>query len=349
MATSAKLDRIDRLCRMEQELATSTDSDEVLAKIVKFCQELADAHEASILLYDEDADELYFKQTMGAMGEAIKKVRVPLDKPSIAGAVLRSRKPEIINDVAADPRHFKGVDKVAKYPTKTMLSVPIVWGEKVFGVINVINKKEDGVFDEEDQELLGVLASHTGVVLNNVHLMEDLQNYFLHTVDLVVGALETLEPNSHGHITRVTRLATGMARAMGLSDKEHDTLYYAAYFHDVGKLILRQNPIPRDEKTHPEVGARMLSNVRMLSRAAPLVKHHHERYNGTGFPDRLKGEEIPLGARILALAEDFDEKWMVKPPLMSRKKFRETFFNSIGYAHDPKLMPHFVALAEKLY
>lgn len=348
MLGTGALSRVTRLCRMEQELATATDSDEVLTKIAAFCRELAEADEASILLYDEEADELYFKETKGEMGEVIKKVRVPLDKPSIAGHTLKNREPQIINDVASDPRHFKGVDAVARKRTEKLLAVPITWGERVFGVIEAINKVDGRDFDEEDCELLGVLASHAAVVINNVHLMEQLQNFFVHTLEILVGALESLEPGTEGHITRVTRMVCGVARRLGITGREYDTLWYAAYFHDIGKLLLGPGQLSKDERKHPAVGAAMMSKIKILEKTAPLVKHHHERFNGTGFPDRLKGEEIPLGARLLALAEDYEEQWLSRHDGISRERFRDEFFGSIGYAHDPELVPIFREVSENI-
>ncbi len=333
---------------MEQDLATSTDLDQVLARIVAYCKEITSSSEASILLYDEEKDELYFKKTEGEMGEVIKKIKVPLDQPSIAGWTLQHRKPQIINDVSKDPRHFKKVDEAIKFETKSLLAVPIVWGDKVFGVIEAINKLNGREFDEEDCELLSVLASHAAVVLNNVQLMEELQNFFAHTLEIMVAALEAIEPHSKGHIIRVTRMVTGVARRLNITGKEYNTLWYAAYFHDIGKLLLGTGDISRDEKRHPIVGATMMSKIKILEKTAPIVRHHHERFNGTGFPDRLKGQEIPLGARILALAEDYEEQWMHSPKGTNKEKFRQNFFASIGYAHDPEIVPIFKEVSEHI-
>ncbi|MBI3923985.1 MAG: GAF domain-containing protein [Armatimonadetes bacterium] len=341
-------DMVRRLCQMEQELATSTDFDQVLARIATFSQEITSADEASILLYDEEKDELYFKKTEGDMGEIIQKVRIPLDQPSIAGYALKNREAQIINDVPNDPRHFKAVDRVARYTTHSLLAVPIVWGERVFGVIEAINKQEGASFTEDDRELLSVLASHAAVVINNVHLMEELQNFFVHTLEILVAALETIEPQSEGHIIRVTRLAAGVARRLGIEGKDYDTIWYAAYFHDIGKLLLEPGEAAVDEKRHPVVGANMMSKIKILEKTAPLVRHHHERFNGTGFPDRLKGQEMSVGARILALAEDYEEQWMARRRVQSREKFREEFFASIGYAHDPELVPLFREVSENI-
>lgn len=326
-----------RLCQMEQEIASSTDTDELLGKITSCSREITHAESASILLLDEERDELYFKETLGDLGEIVKKVRVPLSRPSIAGYSIRHRVPQIINDVASDPRHFKGVDKATAIQTRSILAIPIVWGEKIFGVLEAINKI-DGSFDEDDREMLGVLASHAAVVLQNVGLTEQLQNFFVHTMELIVSALESVEPGSQGHVIRVTRLATSMARECNLTGKDYENIWYGSYFHDIGKLLLGTSVIVRNDKRHPVVGGNMLAKIKMLEKTAPLVRHHHERWDGSGFPDHLVGEQIPLGARILALAEDFEEQSMDRTPDVSLQKFAEDFFERTRTKHDPTLL-----------
>lgn len=326
-----------RLCQMEQEIASSTDTDQLLGKITSCSREITHAESASILLLDEERDEMYFKETLGDLGEIVKKVRVPLSQPSIAGYSIKHRVPQIINDVSADPRHFKGVDKATAIPTRSILAVPIVWGEKVFGVLEAINKI-DGDFDEDDREMLGVLASHAAVVLQNVGLMEQLQNFFVHTMEILVSALESVEPGSQGHIIRVTRLTTAMARELNITGKDYENIWYGSYFHDIGKLLLGTSVIVRNDKRHPVVGSNMLAKIKVLEKTAPLVRYHHERWDGSGFPDHLVGEQIPIGARILALAEDFEEQSMDRPDDMPMQRFADEFFERSEGKHDPVLM-----------
>lgn len=343
-----RAERFSRLCRMEQELSSSTDLDELLAKIIQCSKELTEAESASILLHEKERDELYFRQAMGELGQVIKTVRIPLSQPSIAGYTFKHRKAQIINDVAADPRHFKGVDQATAIPTRTLLAVPIVWGDRVYGVIEAVNKRGDGGFDEGDREALTVLAGHAAVAIHNVNLVEQLQNFFVHTLEIFVSALECVEPFSRGHVIRVTRMATGVARELGLPREEYETIWYGAYLHDIGKLLLGSAFVSRSDRQHPVVGASRLSRIKVLERVAPIVRHHHERWDGSGFPDALSGPQIPLGARIVALAEDYDEQYMDLSPEQPLEEFRERFFDSAVVRHDPELVPPFVKVLERL-
>lgn len=340
MATvEEKVSKFTRLLEMEQELATSTDMDELLGRITSSSQEITEADEASILLHDPEKNELFFKKHVGDMGQLVETIRVPLDRPSIAGHVLLSRESEIINDVPNDPRHYKGVDKAAANVTQSLLAVPIIWGDKCFGVVEAINKP-DG-FGEEDREVLEVLASHAAVALQNLTVMDQLQNYFQHSVELLMSALECLEPESEGHVIRLTRLATAIARKLGLEGEDFQQVWYGAYFHDIGKLLMRSAFVPRSDRMHPVVGANVLAKIKILQKCAPLVRFHHERWDGSGFPDRLKGNQIPLGARILALVEDYEEQYMLRNQAVPLEEFQQEFFQNASGRHDPHLVPIF--------
>ncbi|MEW6278877.1 MAG: HD domain-containing phosphohydrolase [Candidatus Eremiobacterota bacterium] len=336
MQVEERATKYSRLLEMEQMLAACTDIDELLGKITACCKEITGAEESSILLHDAEKNELYFKQHVGDMGEVIQKIRVPLDRPSIAGAVLKARKAEIINDVASDPRHFKAVDQATRNPTESLLAVPIVWGDKVFGVVEAINK-EPG-FNADDVEVLSVLAGHAALALQNLTVVGELQNFFVQTVEILVSALECLEPYSTGHVIRLTRMATGIAREIGLEGEDFQNVWYGGYFHDIGKLLMRSTFVPRTDRQHPVVGANMLAKIKILQKVAPLVRYHHERWDGSGFPDKLKGTQIPLGARILALCEDYEERWMDKDADQPMDEFINQFFIHAHGKHDPQLL-----------
>ncbi len=332
-----------RLCEMEQDIAASTDTDQLLGRITACSREITNAESASILLLDEEQGDLYFKETLGDLGETIKKVRVPLDVPSLAGYAVTNRTPLICNDTSTDPRHFKGVDRATALPTRSVMAVPITWGDRVFGVLEAINKR-DGGFTEADQEMLMVLANHTAVVLHNVGLMEQLQNFFVQTIEVLIAALESVEPGSQGHVVRVTRLASSMARELGITGKDYEVLYYSAYFHDIGKLLLGTSVVARNDKRHHEFGANMLAQIKVLEKTAPVVRHHHERWDGSGFPGHLVGEQTPLASRLLALAEDYDEHWIDRPSGQDLEEFLDGFLAYAQGRHDPALLEVLVRL-----
>jgi len=340
---SEKINIISRLCRIGQELSSSTDIDELLVKISNCASEVTDSESASIILLDEERNEMYFKETAGGMGEMIKRIRIPLHEHSIAGYCILHREALIINDVSKDPRHYKKVDEQMQFITRSILAVPIMWGEKVFGCVEAVNKKNNGIFDEKDREYLTILAHQAAVALNNVFLMERLKNFFSYSVEILIAALETLEPFARGHIIRVARLATTLARKMNYSGVELEEIWYAAYFHDIGKLTRESRYMTEYEveKMHPVAGASLIENIKLLENCAPFVRYHHERYDGSGFPDGLKGDEIPAGAQIIGIAEDYDEKNMGKQEEETVEEFNSRFFEYAGNKFSPDIMNRF--------
>jgi putative nucleotidyltransferase with HDIG domain len=338
-----RINALSQLCQVGRDLSSSRDLDELLVKIAYWVVELSGSETSSILLLDEDREELYFREIVGQIGEIYKKIRIPLNQSYIAGACFLNGEAMIINDVTQEPRFYKKVDEATKFVTRSILAVPIIYEQETLGVIESVNKKGEAVFDEADREYLTILASQAAVALRNVLSMEQLQNFYMNTTELFIIALENMEPGTEGHIIRVARVATRLARMMKLSDKEFETIWKAAYFHDIGKLKLGSCLTPRKDRRHPVLGAEILSSIKLLQKAAPLVRYHHERFDGSGFPEGLVGDQIPLGARILGLAEDYDEQWMTWKETSGtpEAEFRRSFIENSRRIHDPALLDLF--------
>lgn len=343
MKVKEQIDILSRLCQIGQELSSSTDTDELLAKISNYSTEICNSETASIILLDEERNEMFFKKISGDMGEIIRRIRIPLNEHSIAGYCILRQKSLIINDVSKDPRHYKKVDEATKFITRSILAVPIVWGEKVFGCIEAVNKKDERKFDDNDKKYLSILAHQAAVALNNVYIMENLKNFFSYSVEILIAALETLDPLSRGHIARVARLVITLARKMGLDDRQIEEIWYAAYFHDVGKLA-RENIFMsyyEIERAHPVTGSGLISNIKLLENCAPLIKYHHERWDGSGFPEGLKQEQIPIGAQIIGLAEDYDERHAgVEGSPDSLQEFNKKYMQYAEFKFNPEILKH---------
>jgi putative nucleotidyltransferase with HDIG domain len=332
---------LERLCQVGQELSSSTDQDELLAKIINCSKEVCNSERASMLLLDEEKNEIYFKQTAGELGEVIRKIRLPLNENSIAGWCILHREPLIVLDVSRDPRHYKGVDRATSFETRSILAVPVKWGEKVFGCVEAVNKIGDTPFSGEDQEYLTILAQQAAVALNNVFLRNQLQNFFVHVVEILVAALESIEKSSGGHTFRIARLAAAVARVMGMSGKDMENLLYAAYFHDIGRLRSGAGSRHDTDFMHPQAGAGLLQRIKILEKASAIVRYHHEYFDGSGFPDGVPGDAIPLQARILSMVEDYDTQVQKWDSSKSREDFNNLFLRLSQDRHDPLLMEAF--------
>lgn len=339
-AENARIEALSRLMSAAQQLSSSTDIDELLAKIVHACIDVTQSENASILLLDEDRNELYFRKAQGEHGELLQTLRLPVNEQSAAGWCALHRTSLVIQDTRQDQRHFKGVDALTAFETRSLLAVPIIWGDRLFGVVEALNRTS-GSYSETDAEYLGMLATQAAVALNNVRVMDQLQNFFVHMVEVVTTALELIDPSSRGHVHRVARLATGLAKELQLPPKELEQVLYAAYFHEIGRLFNESAHTGVRDNNEPVLGAQLLEKIKLLQKIAPLVRHHRERWDGTGRPDGLKGDQTPLGARILGLAVDYDEAQLKNAGHIPLHEFQAVYFTQAPERHDPHLVSLF--------
>jgi len=309
-------DIFQTLCGIGKDLSATIDLDELLTKIMEGAKQICDVEADSILLLDKKKKELYFRIALGEKSDEIKKVVLPIGE-GIAGWVAQTGEPLIINDVSVDPRFSKKIDELTKLKTKSILCVPIKFKDEILGVIEVLNKSNDEEFTEDDLQYLTVLASQAAIALNNSQLIDEFHNFFINMIEILVLAIDSVEPGAKGHAVRVARLSTAMARQLKFNKKDYEDLYYAALIHDIGKL-----KIDEPKQLHPIMGAEMVKSIKLLQGTIPLIKCHHEYFDGKGYPEGLKGEDISLGAGILALAEDFEEK-MMSLRIKDRSAFQE--------------------------
>ncbi len=312
-----KMRFLETLFESSQELnATIVDLDELMTKIMMGARKICDVEAASLLLFDSKGKELSFRIALGEKGEEIKRLSLPAEE-GIAGWVAKHGEPLIINDVGMDPRFSDRFDKQTGFRSRSILCIPIFWKDKVLGVIEVINKSNQEGFSKIDQENLTIFAQQTAIALHNSKLLEELQDFFVNTIEVLVEAIEAVDHSSEGHLLRVARLATGIAREMNLEGDDYRKLYYASMIHDIGRLKRKGL-----DQFHPLLGAEMIGSIILLKEMAEIIKFHHERYDGSGYPQGLRGEEIPLLARILSLAEVYDEAMIGR---IEDREFRERF------------------------
>lgn len=205
-----------------------------------------------------------------------------------------------------------GLDKLAK----SMLIYPMMRESKPMGLFFGADKTDGMEFDSVDSKLVVSLAQNVSVFLDNVSLYDDLRNMFMGTLRSLVSAIDAKDTYTRGHSERVAWLSRELGRVAGLNKKSVERVHLAALVHDVGKIgipdwVLTKPGRLTDEefgmiKAHPRIGLQILRDIRQMHDLLPGVLHHHEKYDGSGYPDGLSGEDIPLYARVVALADSFD-------------------------------------------
>jgi len=189
-----------------------------------------------------------------------------------------------------------------------MLGAPLAGQTTAVGAIVTVDGATDAHGESTALEALSGLAGLCGVALHNTDLREAQRNFFVHVTDLLVTALDAQRGYHEGHGTRVAEFANRIGRTLELDEHRLQRLHFAALLHDIGMLKLdpSQQLNPRKCAKHPLIGARMLGRIRLWEQVAPVVKHHHEWWNGSGTPEGLSGEAIPLESRIVAVCDTFD-------------------------------------------
>jgi HD-GYP domain-containing protein (c-di-GMP phosphodiesterase class II) len=186
--------------------------------------------------------------------------------------------------------------------------VPLSGEDGQWGAIVVLDPACAHGFAPSEVDAIATLAALTSVALHNADLRDAQRNFFSHVIDLIVTALDAHVEYREGHATAVAQLSNRIAREMGLEEGRMQRLHFASLLHDIGMLkIDRANQrAPGQYQKHPMLGQRMLSRIRLWADLAPIVQYHHEWYDGSGYPEGLRGEAIPLESRIIAVADAVD-------------------------------------------
>lgn len=190
-------------------------------------------------------------------------------------------------------------------------------GAKPFGVLAVANKLMGDAYDQHDEDFLNLLATEAAITISNMRLYRKLECSYYETILGLAQAIEAKDPYTHGHVSRVEQLSVFLCQAMGVDTATTEIIAKAAILHDVGKIsipdqiLLKPGPLTPEEfevmKTHTINAQPILSNITSLPpQVTEIVVHHHERYDGSGYPHHLKGRAIPLGAQIISVADSFD-------------------------------------------
>lgn len=202
-----------------------------------------------------------------------------------------------------------------------------------------------------DTSALSMLASQASIAARRAQLLDAQRNFFVHVTDILVAALDAHMDLQAGHARRVAQLANRIGRELGLDDARRQRLHFAALLHDVG--MLRVDPAllgdRRVARQHPQMGHRMLAPIQLWADVAPLVLHHHEWWDGNGYPEQIAGEDIPLESRIIGVAEAFDSmtsKSSYKEPVPTDEAVRRIEAGS-GTQFDPTVVRVFLDLARR--
>jgi len=337
------------------EIAT-TNGDEKLHKLSEMGRDIVFADRCTIWILDETKNVLWTKVAHGVGNIIIKP------DSGLVGVAVQSGEALIINEVYTDERFNTDVDKRTGYMTKTMMVIPMKDAQgKVTGAIQVINKKDNADFTMEDLNHLKLASTYVSENIRSMLLLEEIDATQRELIQIMSIIGENRSNETGAHVKRVAAYTKLLATLYGMDKTEATLVSEASPMHDVGKIaipdhILHKPGSLNDEewtimKTHAELGYTMLKNSKriLLTTAATIAYEHHERYDGTGYPRGLAGEQIHIYGRIVALVDVFDA-------LNSKRVYKDawkldeifTYFQAEkGKQFDPMLVDLLLANKEK--
>lgn len=337
-------------------LNSTLDQNVVRKMAMEAITRLMNAEVGSLLLVDDENKELYFEVALGDKGERVKEIRLKIGE-GIAGWVAEHGKSLLLQDVRKDPRFYKSADQKTEFVTRDMVCVPVKVKDKVIGVLQAINRAE-GVFTEDDVELFQLFSNQVAIALDNARLYEEIRETFFATAEALAEAIEKRDPYTGGHTKRVVNYCLVAAKYLNLTPEELEILKLSAILHDVGKIgvedrILRKPGNLDDEeakimKMHPLLGAEIMRHIRQLKDLIPGMLHHHERPDGKGYPEGLKGMDIPIVARIISAADTYDAMTTNRPYRkgLSRQTAIDEIKKEAGTQFDKEVAEAFVKAFE---
>jgi len=341
---------------LSETISSSLGMNELAGEIVKHTSTVLNVEICALLLLDENTDILSIIASTGIADESINSIRIKNGK-EISGLVAKFNEIKVINNLAIQASSYQ-----LKYETcykHTLVSIPLSIKNKVIGVLNVSNRKTGKPFSPVDVEILKIIALESAVALQNFKLIKEQHQDYINTIIALASAIDARDPYTYQHSNNVTKYAVRIAKEMKLPSKMIEDIKYASLLHDVGKIGIRDDVLMKpgkltDEeflqiKNHPIKGEEIIKSLPFLKGIGRIMRHHHERFDGKGYPDGIKGKDIELSARILKIADFFDAITTDRPyrKAFSLEEAKNELIKNKGVELDPNLTDCFLEILEK--
>lgn len=372
-----KLEELHHLVAISQEVVGMRDTESLLDRVLKSGVELVEGTGGLVVLYDPERERLEPKASMGLDPESTERIRerleeLQLDKSPIAAKTTAapcgflefpasppassaaSERPASASEGsrASSPRLRTTTIRQSKAPSShggcTALYVPLKLATKLVGVMCIVvpdARRASARLDAVSE--LGVLLT---MAIENVRLYGWLAKSYVDTVKALVEAMEAKDPYTRGHSEKVARYAVEIGRKLGLDESGIQKLRWGGILHDIGKISIPDSILAKPGaldsaerqlvNSHPRESVQIAGSVQFLLNVLEALEHHHERYDGKGYPSGLSGRDIPLAARIMAVADAFDAMTSARPyrEAMSVKKAMSELRKNSGTQFDPELV-----------
>jgi putative nucleotidyltransferase with HDIG domain len=363
-----KVEELNTLNRIMTDFTTIGTSVDLFKRVVDLSTELTHADEACFYVINEAIQQpvQVARSAGGGNGNGNGRVHLPLAGPASGGSGTCGGGLDIsqliLDNCEEDkPLLIQENSQVPGLPEdiRSMMLVPLNIRKKVFGVLAVSVVDGDVRFSEKDLYYMSFMTNKAAYAIENIALYENIYDNLFATLYAFVGAIEARDPYTEQHSSRVTRIAMTLCQAMGGSQEDQDILNVAAQLHDIGKIgirddiLLKPGRLTEEEfgiiKEHPVIGANIVERLGLWDREKYIIRCHHERMDGKGYPDGLSGADIPMLGRILSVADVYDA---IASDRAYRKKMEEErilkiMYGGAGTQFDPGVIDTFRSLYDK--
>ncbi len=338
------LQRLRFIYELTAEVAVDQDLETMGEKITNRLKDLFSQDMVYIALFQEDGSW----KTLFA-GSSLSSVPV---SRSIINRMFQTGESFLLEDALCE-ESLREQESIIALRIRSALCVPLVHRRKMYGFL-YLDKGVPGAYRKEDLEFLRSIGFILAPLIENAHLYHELKHSFHETVQALAETIDKRDPYTGGHTRRVMQYSLAIGKMMGLAEGMLENVKLAAILHDIGKIgvgdriLLKGGKLDRNEmetmNRHSQYGAEILAHVGQLKEVVPGVRSHREKYDGTGYPDRLKGPDIPLIARIIAVADTFDAMTTDRPyrKAMSAQEALDVLRENKGTQLDREIVEKFI-------
>ncbi|MFH1435396.1 MAG: HD domain-containing phosphohydrolase, partial [Pseudomonadota bacterium] len=305
---------LSAIYQMLNSVGTMSDRKEMAQKTMDLIMNVTGAERGVLFLVDESTggkiSPYVVKSKQLERGEPLANI-----SKTVISKVIKEGNSLLSTEVPADER-FASAKSLMGSSIYSIICAPVKTKEKFLGLIYLDTSFADRFFKKDDVELLTAVGIQLGIIMENVGLMSDYKDLFLGVIKTLVYVIEAKDEYTSGHTERVTRISLTVASQLGMDQRDRETLHIAALLHDIGKVAVPEEILKKpgrltDEefcmiKKHPVAGTDFVSHLKGFDRIIDGIRHHHERFDGKGYPDGLAGKNIPYIARIITVADAFD-------------------------------------------
>lgn len=351
------IDRLSTINKIGLAINSTMDIDRLFNLIVRSTTSTLDAQIGYIILYDKEQQTLNVTNLIGN-GKLIAPQRtIRIKETSVSSWVINNHQPLLIADINETPQ-FDRFSELG-YERKSLICAPLMVRDEIIGTISVVNKTDNSPFHQSELEMLTTIAAQASIAIKNATLYDEQQQTYLNTIQALVTAIEASDSYTRGHSERVTRYSVEIGRRSNLPDDRIQILERAAILHDIGKIGIDLSLLHKEGKLsahdvnqlqlHPIIGMKILEPIDFLKDVRTCIGQHHERYDGMGYPHRVKHFDQLIESRIISVADAFDAMTSDRPyrKALTLDVAIAELSDNAGTQFDPNIVKIFISILEE--